>query len=269
MKRFSVARAIPLSFFSNDLYRDVAREWRGAGLLYLLLVTVLAAIPFLVGIQVRLWDFERREASVVLRQIPAISVRHGRVSANVPMPWVIHGRSGAALAIIDTLGQATELDSTRAVAMLTSNQLILRRNGVETRTYDLSRISRFDLDEYKATRWFHRFANWFTLAFAPFLLVGSYVYRLIQVLVFAVIALMLAALLKRRFGFAALMRLTAVAITPMLVIDAVRGALATNIPLWGLWSSLIVIAYLVMALRANQAIEAPAEGVTTPARPPA
>ena len=44
MRRFSNVQALALSFFSRDLYRDVASHWKGAGLLYQLLVIVLATL---------------------------------------------------------------------------------------------------------------------------------------------------------------------------------------------------------------------------------
>lgn len=266
MRRFSAARAIYLSFFSQDLYRDVAREWRGAGLAYLLLVTVLAALPFLVGIQVGMSRFVRNEAPAVLRQIPAISIRLGRVSTRVPMPYRIRARSGEVVGIIDTTGQTPSLDSTRAVLLLTSNRLIVRRPGVETRMYDLSRVGHFDLDEQRATHWVRLFATWFVLACAPLVLAGSYLVRLFQLLLFAGIAAVLAASLRLRFRFAALMRLTAVALTPMLAIDAVRGALFAQLPGWWLWSSLVVIVCLLVAMKANQQPEAP-EAPAPEARP--
>ena len=51
MRRFSGLHALVLSFFSPALYRDVALQWRGIGVLYLLLVATICAIPRLVMIQ--------------------------------------------------------------------------------------------------------------------------------------------------------------------------------------------------------------------------
>ena len=258
MRRFSAVRAIALSFFSPEVYRDVVREWRGAGLAYLLLVTVLAALPFLIRLHVVSSRFTQQHASAILRQIPAISIRHGRVSSTVRMPYVIRGSGGEALAIIDTTGQPATLDSTGALLLLTSDHVITRRRNIETRMYDLSRIERFDLDEARVTRWVHLFTTWFTPVFAPFVFVGSYLAHLFKALIFAGIAAILAALLQLRLPFAALMRLAAVAMTPMLAIDAIRGAFFWQVPWWWLWSSLIVIAYLLVALKANQLSQAPA-----------
>jgi len=50
-RRTSNPLAIPLSCFSGELYRDVARSWRGVGVVYLLLVNALCAVPTIIKIQ--------------------------------------------------------------------------------------------------------------------------------------------------------------------------------------------------------------------------
>ena len=45
MKRYSIFHPLVLSFFSKSLYRDVGKNWRGTGLLYLLLIIALLWIP--------------------------------------------------------------------------------------------------------------------------------------------------------------------------------------------------------------------------------
>src|SRR5262249_57870727 len=50
----AILRAIPASFFSRDLYRDVARVWRGVGIAYLLLLTALLTVFVAVEMQIGL-----------------------------------------------------------------------------------------------------------------------------------------------------------------------------------------------------------------------
>ena len=62
MKQFGLLRAIWLSFYSPELYRDVARNWRGFGLLYLTVLLALSWLPTPVQWFSGLRDFATTEA---------------------------------------------------------------------------------------------------------------------------------------------------------------------------------------------------------------
>src|SRR6266849_2385686 len=119
MRRFSNVLAIVLSIFSGDLYRDVGRTWRGVGAVYLLVVTLVCAVPVLISMQAGMRHVARTEAGPILDQIPPILLHDGRVSTDAPMPVVIRDSGGRALAILDTTGQISSLDSTEARVLVT------------------------------------------------------------------------------------------------------------------------------------------------------
>lgn len=269
MRRVSNPRAIVLSFFSRELYRDVAHEWLGAGLCYLLLVTFLCMVPPLIKMQVGIAVFAREEAGPILEQIPPIAIRDGHVSAAVPMPFVIRDAKGGALAVLDTTGQVSSLDSTEARVLVTAKQVMIRKSAAETRTFELSRVGHFEMDRARATRWLRLFVTWCTLVLSPFAFAGLFLFRLMQVVVFAAIGALLARPLGVRLGFAPLMRLAAVAFTPVFVIDTLRRAAHLHVPLWGLLTLVIALVYLILALQANRE-PAPVPAHTgPPAVPPA
>ena len=51
MRRYGRIQGLVLSLGWTDFYRDVAKDWRGIGMLYLLLVIALTWIPLLVKLQ--------------------------------------------------------------------------------------------------------------------------------------------------------------------------------------------------------------------------
>src|SRR2546428_11609695 len=110
MRRYSVVHALLLSFFSRDLYRDVARNWRGAGLIYLLLLVALSTVLFLARAQIGIAQWARGEASQVVNQIPPIQIRHGVVQVSGPSPLIIRASKGTTLAIIDTSGSVASFE---------------------------------------------------------------------------------------------------------------------------------------------------------------
>lgn len=267
VRRYSILQALPLSFFSRGLYRDVARSWRGIGLAYLLLVVALLTLVIVVRMQVGLDGWVRRQARDVADQVPTIVIRHQVVRVDAAMPCIIRDRrTGAAFAIVDTTGQVVSLDGQQARVLLTRDHLLLRKSAAETRVFDLSRIEDFTLDAARARRWLGLFATWASPVAAPFVFVGLLCVRLVQQLVLAGIGLLVGSLARVGLDFAAHMRLAAVALTPALVLEPVLELLHARPPGWGLLWSAIALGYLVWAVLANRA--GPAEAATGPPAAP-
>src|SRR3990172_8756471 len=127
MKQYGVFHPLLLSFYSNALYRDVAKNWKGVGFLYLLLLLALTWIPVMIHFHNNLSEGISREAPKFVNQIPKITITKGEVSVDVPVPYyIIEPQSGVQLVAIDTSGQITSLDQTNAVALLTKKSFIMK-----------------------------------------------------------------------------------------------------------------------------------------------
>lgn len=266
MRRFSNPVAIVLSFYSKDLYRDVARNWLGAGIVYLLMMTLLSVVPPLVKMQTKLTRFAREQAGPLLDQTPPVVVRDGHVSSPVEQPYFMRSTNGRPVVILDTTGRITTLDSTEAQVLVTATRLMIRKSRgamPETRVFELMRVQHFELDRAKATRWMQQVVKWFALALSPIVFVGVFVFRLCQVLLLAALGLSLASQLRTRLGFAALMRLAVVAFTPTFVLDTLRGTAGVHVTLWWLLSLVIALVYMIFAIQANRE-PAPASEVVAP-----
>ena len=81
MRQYNAFSAIPLSFFSGGLYRDVARNWRGIGFWYLVLIMLLTTIVPVVKLHTGLGDFARNEFPKVAKDFPEFSIKNGEVSS--------------------------------------------------------------------------------------------------------------------------------------------------------------------------------------------
>lgn len=253
MRRYSILRAIPLSFFSRDLYRDVGGAWRGIGLVYLLLLVAFATVLLLLPMQAGLGLWVRGEGRQLADEVPTVLIRHRVVEVDRPMPCLIRDpRTATIIAIVDTTGQITSLDSLQASALLTADRLIFRKSTAETRVFDLKAVENFTISPAVARRWLSLFSKWAMPIIAPGVLGGVFVYRLVQVFVFALIGLLMAGAMKLRLDLQALMRITAVAMTPALIADAALGLWGHKPPGWGWFWTLIVIAYLTWGVFANR-----------------
>ena len=81
MRRFGLLHPLVLAFYSQPLYQDVARNWRGITFLYLLIVLALTWLPGMVKVQRDMSEFVRKDAPAVLRQIPRVSI----ISTAIPI----------------------------------------------------------------------------------------------------------------------------------------------------------------------------------------
>ena len=252
MRRYSILHALPLAFFSRDLYRDVALHWRGAGLMYLLLLVALTTALFLTPIQVGIWQWARGGASTIVNQIPTIRIRHGVVEVDRPTPLFITDSKGTALAIIDTSGSITSLEGSDALLLLTRDHMYVRKSGAETRVFDLSRVEDFRMDRVRAAGWLRVLVTWLAVLLAPFVLVGLYAFRLIQQLIGSLIGLLVARVSNVKLDFQARMRLASVALTPALIIEVALSFVKAKPPFWGLLWTAIAIGYLVIAIRSSR-----------------
>ncbi len=256
MKQFGVFHPLLLSFFSKSLYRDVAKNWRGVGFSYLLLLLTLTWIPVMIQFHYNLSNIVSREAPKIVSQLPKITITKGEVSVDAPVPcYIIEPQSGAQLVAIDTSGQITSLDQTKALALLTKKSFIMRQNRGETRTYDLSAIQSLTLDRDGVMSWVQAFKKWFALFAYPFAVAGSFAYRIIQVLLYALAGMLFAGVLKATLDYAALVRLSVIAITPVVLLNTLRRLLDVHVPLTWLISFVIAMCYLFIAVKANSGTE--------------
>jgi len=253
MKQYGVFHPLFLSFFSKALYRDIAKNWKGVAFSYLLLLLALTWVPVMMQFHFNLSEGISREAPQIVNQIPKITITKGELSIDAPVPYyIIDTQSGEQIAAIDTSGQTTSIDQTRAFMLLTKKNLIMRqRHRAETRTYDLSDIKSFTLDRDSVMSWVQAFKKWFALAAYPFAVAGSFVYRVVQVLIYALIGMLFASILKTTLDYDALVRLSVISITPVVALNTLRRLLDVHVPMTWLISFVIAMIYLFIAVKAN------------------
>jgi hypothetical protein len=261
MKQFNAFEALYASFYSAPLYRDVARHWKGAGLLYLLLLLALVWIPEMVHFHGSLATFVEGEGRAFADQLPTITIANGEVSTDVQTPHFIRDpKTDEVWVIIDLTGEYASLKGTDARLLLTRNQVLMsRERGTiqETRVYDLSGVESFTLDRGRVMGWLQLAASWLAILAYPVALLFSFLYRIVQVLIYAAIGLLIARSTRVALDYVALMRLTAVAITPAVVADTVRSVAEVSIPAWWLLAFAIAMGYLVFAIKANTPVVEP------------
>lgn len=266
-KRFTYFGALWQSFFSRSLYIDVAKRWRGGAFLYLLLVVTLSWLPELAKRQMSLEQLRGDRADGLLRQVPAISITDGVASADVETPYFIKDpKDGKVLAIIDFTKHYRNLENTSAVVLLTRKHLVLKRSRWEARTYNLSAVKHFAIDQARARRWVYLFLTWIVVLTAPLVIALSYGFRIGQALIYAALGMAFANSFHVKLTYGALLRIACVALTPVIIFTTVTDLLPLprTFPWLGGWLIHLVIAVLYIRFAVKACAARPAEPPSAP-----
>jgi Ca2+/Na+ antiporter len=258
MKRYSTLHPLVMSFFSPKIYRDVAYAWRGACILYLLILVALTQIPNAVIFQRGTWEFVRKEAPPLVAQIPRMMFNNGTLTTEENRPYQIKDpKSGELLAVIDTTGATTALSATTAAALFTATQVSVKRNENETQIITYAKKFNFVVTRERITRILEWIGNYGAAVLYLCSVVMVLVYRMAQVLIFSLAGLFFAKVMHARLSFGAVYRITAAAMTPALIIGALRMALGAAMPYSLVLFLALVLGYLMFAVK-SCAGEAPA-----------
>lgn len=273
MRRFSILHPLTMSFYSGELYQDVGRKWKGVGLGYLFVAMAILQLPMAVKIHVGFSHWVETGASEVIDKIPQITIRHGEVSTNVETPYYIPepqdsanrvSESSKYLAVIDLTGKYKSLEDVNADLLVTKHALAMRNRPGEVRTYDLSRVESFSIDAARVHGWLNSSRFFVAPACYGFILLFSYLYRVMQVALYAAVGILFARSLQVTLEYPALMRLAAVAVTPPMILNEVVGLTQVHIPWWSLICLGIAMGYLYFGVKVN-AEQAPV--TATPSAP--
>lgn len=258
MKRYSIFHLPVLTFFSKDLYADIGLNWKGVNFLYLLLLLAVCGVGAMVKMHRSLNNFIINDAPAFIDQIPEITIYDGQVSIKEDQPYYITSPdSGQVLIIIDTTGKIKSLEETEAFCLLTKNKVITKKNEIQNDTYNLSTIKSFSVNSEQITGWLKFGGKFAAPVIYPFALIGSYVYRIVQVLIYAAVGMLLALICKTKLSYATLIRLAVAAITPGIIVYTILALAGSAIPLY--WYLIAAIGYLFFAVKSVSSEQAQAQ----------
>ena len=268
MKRFQIYEALWLSFFSRELYQDVARHWSGTTFLYLLLVVALSGVP--ATIQKHHWfqQLKGENAEALLAQIPTIEVREGQVSVDVDTPYFIKDPiNGEILLVIDTTGEITSVEDTSSGLLLTRTDFVFKLDNQDTRSIPLSQYGDFTVDREDAAFFLNFTVNWVAVLTYPFEVLFSFLYRIVQAFFYAAIGILFARSAGAALKYPALLRLAIVAVTPAIVLATAARTLGVTVPWsWLIWFA-VAMAYLHYGITAAAEDDSPTTFPATPGVP--
>jgi hypothetical protein len=242
MKQYGYLQAIFMSFYSRNLYRDVAKNWGGGVFLYLLLLLVICWALLMFRMQPVINQSAEHFANTIVVQLPeSINIEKGSAKTAENRPYPIKDPdTHKTVVMIDTSGKYTDLQQTEAQILMTKDTLIYSDNNA-------IKIQKIPVDiklsikpEY-IKEFAVKFAGWSWIFLFPIFLIGSFLYRFIESLFYAVLGKVFALLTNIEISYIVITKLALVALTPAIVIS-------TLVEWYGHWPHNHVLFYFVLSM---------------------
>lgn len=258
MKKYSLMHPLVYSFFSRSLYRDVGSSWKGHCLLYLLCLLSLSVIPGVLRARLEIVADVSAAAPGYIRQLPTITIHKGALSIDRPEPYLIVEEStGRTKAVIDTTGKISSLEGSEAVVLVTKTSLVVKKDAKETKTFDLTAFDGVSLDSKSAYDLLEIFEEFIPVVLYPVAVFFSFLRYALEIFLLALIGVLLCRAAKTPLSAPALIRVSAISITPGTVLGALLVLSGLKVPYWPMISFASSLFYLFFGIRANAGSDTP------------
>lgn len=248
MKKYNFLQAIYLSFFSKEFYRDVAQNWRGSGLTYLLLIVLLCAIPathyLISNNKDNLLNDIKEIPSVVINSHISQDKIGGKITQSSSVTIDANQSKDSALILVKDKNDSV---------VIRNHEIHIQQNGASKQLPLSKNIQIAFHPEALQSHAEHFFSFAWFLIF-PIVLLWSYVYRLLQVLFYSIFARIFNSVNSTKLEYVTLLRLTATSLTPVMILGVVQHVIGYEINFFvnSLIFFVIAMFYLRFAIRSNR-----------------
>lgn len=254
MKQYGNLRAIFMSFYSRDLYRDVANNWGAGVIFYLLLLLVICWIALMFKIQPSINLFTTQLANNLTPQLPAIMViKEGVLSTPEKRPYLIKNTDGSdkAAAIVDTSGRYKNLQDAKVDVLVTQEGVYYNDSHNIQQMKKFPETLTVNIYPVKVGVVITKIFSYSWILLFPLLVILSFFYRIVQSILYAIIGKIYAAISGTALSYYRILKLTMVAITPAIVI----GTVLEFMDRWGEYNLVLFIIsliYVIFAVSSNK-----------------
>lgn len=232
MSKYNVIQGIYKSFYSPDFYRDVGANWGGKAFFYLFFLLALSWIGQTFIIQTTISHLYQQGSEAIIKQIPVITIKDGVASTPSSQPYVIKDMDGhdKVFAVIDTSDKEVDINNFKGTLLLTKDKLITRPKANEVRVYEFPKSLNATLDPTQINSHIESVIGYAWIAIFILALLTSYIYRIVQVLLYAIIGKIFSLLTGSRVFYGKILQITMVALTPAIILASVLDLCSYTLP---------------------------------------
>ena len=255
MKNKNSWQALFLSFWSKDFYVEVAREWRGLGYVYLLILVAFTSTFIAAKLQMQFSLKVDRYFIPMLSELPKITIKDGTLSIDRPSPYTIRSKMGDLVIMFDTRPAHVTLKESKANALVTSTDVYYGPESPYDLHIPISELKDGDLDARAIVDLATQLKTWMTIGLFLAISLYNFSWIALQSLLFALIVRRMSKLSAAKLDYETLVRLLVVAATPAQLIYCLV-VLNDAIDSWSWLVGLLWCCYLFFALNANADVDA-------------
>jgi hypothetical protein len=249
-RTFNILHGPLLSFYSGDFYRDVIYHWKGVGLAYLLLLTLLFAVPETLKFQREINQFLTEAAPKIVSQFPVLTIKNGTLSMNSPSPHrIFYGDDNKPFIIIDTNNSYGSPVKANVFVYLTDKKAFFKRAEEDYAEVEFSRFDDIVITHDRLYKWIEFLKATFAFFFFPVLYLFSLLYFMLHVVVCSSIGMLMARKIHGDMTYAQLFRLSAVALTPPIMLQIAHTLLEVEFAYSGPITFLFALGYVYYGLK--------------------
>lgn len=253
MRKYNYLQAWWLAFYSRDFYRDVGQQWRGIGLLYLLSLLAVCLLLSSVKLQRMVDYFVTQIAPPIAAKLPDMTIEHGKLKTSAEMPYTItEASTGRKLAVIDTTGKVTNLAQSQAAYLLTENSLFYRDATGQAKEFAFAQLPAMQITKANVDQFLQQVKHKAVYYIAGFLFINYLATLMLLVVLFSIFSVICARQLNVNLGYKSLLRLTAIAFTPLILLVLLDSLFPVAVPYQMLIFFFLAIFYIYFAIRANR-----------------
>lgn len=255
MRQYGMFKALFMSFYSKSLYRDVAQNWGGYAILYLLLLVTLSWIPLTILMQTTFNHLYEQDSDQIVRQIPTLDIKDGKINTPEKRPYIIHSldNNKDRLVVIDTTGKYKTLQQAQSTMLVTQTQVLTQTKPDEIRINDVPTNLTIVLDPQVINGYLKTYIGYAWILIFPCLVLFGFIYRFIQVLIYSLFGKFFSFLMKGApLSYGQIMLIAMVALTPATVFCTAFGFFGVTFAYQPFFYFALAMAYLVLGIKANK-----------------
>lgn len=253
MKEYNIFQAIWMSFYSKKLYQDVATHWGGKAFLYMLVLLALCWVVLTIQMQHSLNSLYRAQGDKLAAQMPVLTIKDGVISTPENHPYVItNPDTNEKLAVIDTTGQYTTTQQANTRLLVTQNTIIMQTDPNETKTYQLSKTVNARIDPNDINGFLKKNLRFAWIFFFIIFLIASYIFRIIQALVYALIGKFFGLIAGVKLSYDQILQIALVAVTPAVILATILNIFNITFPYQYLLYFILAMIYLFFGIKSNK-----------------
>lgn len=253
MCQLTFVRAIYQSFYSRELYREVNEKWDASVFGYLFLLLTIAWACMMVNIQGVLQRGYESFSQHIVTQLPEVSIKNGVATTKENRPYFIKDPDNKEIiAIIDTSGQYKNLEKSSAEILITKTAFIYREHADVVKVRNFSKNLTMEIAPEKVREKVGHAVHWLWVILFPIFLISSFLYRIVQAFLYALFGKFFAWLGDVHIHYFNILKLSMVAITPVIVLETIFDCLNFHFYLQWFFYFILAMGYLIFAIRATK-----------------